>query len=100
MATDFIFSLIVNRMVNINPNAAINSENHNEGPLLIFDEYCIKSISNIKWAINIPSSPPSTCATMYKMNILKPISLLIRNTSDTAGLKWAPEIAPNIVINT
>ena len=100
IGTESLFSLSVTKIVNNRPNAAINSEIHWEKPYLIFEEYCNSSKSNIKCAMTTPTIPPQNCAIIYKINVSLLISLFKKKTRETAGLKWAPDIGPNIVIKT
>ena len=88
------------RIVAIKPNAATPSANHCAPPVRAFSDASSSGNANIACAIIVPAMPPAICAATYASASRGARSRLIAKMSDTAGLKWAPDIGPRMVMST
>src|SRR5215207_6453267 len=87
-------------MVATRPKAATASANHCAPPVRIFSEASISGSANIACATTVPAMPPATWATTYPSASRGVSSPFKAKTSDTAGLKCAPEMGPRMLMST
>ena len=78
---------------------AMTSDSHSAPDDRLLVDRLIGSSSNMMLASTAPAHPPTVCAMAYRIVSVVLIVPNIRSTRVTAGLKCAPDTAPNIRIN-
>src|SRR5206468_4234835 len=78
------------------PNVATNSLASCAGPLRAWSDNMNRRSPNITCAIQTPTTPPVSCAATYAGTSRQPSPPCDASATDTAGLKWAPEMGPNV----
>ena len=86
-------------MIHSSPAVATTSPSSRFAPVRSFVEISSAGRPNIRLASIAPVMAPATWAGMYAAPSPTAISRRTRATAVTAGLKWAPEIGPNVQIS-